>query len=127
LALEISGIGTLLAGINLITTVLKLHAPGMTYMRMTMYCWTTLVSNLLIVAAFPILTATLTMLMLDRYLVPLFHQRSRRQYDDVRKPHLGVGTSGGLHSRYAAFGIFSEVVSTFSGKRSSAIAPWLPR
>src|SRR5271169_5968328 len=67
-SLEISGVGTLLAGINLITTVLKLHAPGMTYMRMPMFCWTTLASNLLIVAAFPILTATLAMLILDRYL-----------------------------------------------------------
>src|SRR4029453_14871254 len=67
-SLVISGVGTLLAGINLITTVLKLHAPGMTYMRMPMFCWTTLASNLLIVAAFPILTATLAMLVLDRYL-----------------------------------------------------------
>src|SRR5664279_2439507 len=67
-SLEISGVGTLVAGINLVTTVLKLHAPGMTYMRMPMFCWTAITSNLLIVAAFPILTATLTMLLLDRYL-----------------------------------------------------------
>jgi cytochrome o ubiquinol oxidase subunit 1 len=56
----------LLAGINLITTVLKLHEPGMTYTRMPMFCWTTLASNLMIVAAFPILTATLALLLLDR-------------------------------------------------------------
>src|SRR6476620_3310553 len=55
-SLEISGVGTLLAGVNLVTTVLKMHAPGMTYMRMPMFCWTTLASNLLIVAAFPVLT-----------------------------------------------------------------------
>src|SRR5713101_5514491 len=67
-AIEISGVGTLLSGVNLVTTVLKMHAPGMTYMRMPMFCWTTLASNLLIVAAFPILTATLAMLLLDRYL-----------------------------------------------------------
>src|SRR3989454_8848698 len=67
-ALEISGVGTLLSGVNLVTTVLKLRAPGMTYMRMPMFCWTTLAANLLIVAAFPILTATLAMLLLDRYL-----------------------------------------------------------
>src|SRR5437667_4994449 len=67
-AIEISGVGTLLSGVNLVTTVLKMHAPGMTYMRMPMFCWTTLAANLLIVAAFPILTATLAMLLLDRYL-----------------------------------------------------------
>ena len=58
-SLQISGVGTLLSGVNLVTTVLKMHAPGMTYMRMPMFCWTALASNLLIVAAFPILTATL--------------------------------------------------------------------
>src|SRR6266481_4078146 len=63
-SIEISGVGTLLSGVNLVTTVLKMHAPGMTYMRMPMFCWTTLASNLLIVAAFPILTATLEMLLL---------------------------------------------------------------
>ena len=67
-ALQISGIGTLLSGVNLVTTILKVHAPGMTYLRMPMFCWTSLASNLLIVAAFPILTATLGMLLLDRYL-----------------------------------------------------------
>src|SRR4051812_33157210 len=66
-ALEISGIGTLMAGINLVTTVLKLRTTGMTYLRMPMFCWTALASNLLIIAAFPILTATLAMLILDRY------------------------------------------------------------
>ena len=47
-ALQISGVGTLLSGINLVTTVLKVRAPGMTYLRMPMFCWTTLASNLLI-------------------------------------------------------------------------------
>src|SRR5713101_2622188 len=50
-SLQISGLGTLLSGINFVTTVLKIHAPGMTYMRMPMFCWTTLAANLLIVAA----------------------------------------------------------------------------
>src|SRR6478735_498085 len=66
-ALQISGLGTLVAGINLVTTVLKIRTRGMNYLRMPMFCWTTLASNLLIVAAFPILTATLAMLLLDRY------------------------------------------------------------
>src|SRR6201991_4919802 len=67
-SLEISGIGTLVAGINLVVTVLKIRTRGMTYLRMPIFCWTALASNLLIVAAFPILTATLAMLLLDRYL-----------------------------------------------------------
>src|ERR1700694_4228866 len=67
-SLQISGVGTLLTGVNFVTTILKLHAPGMTYMRMPMFCWTALASNLLIVAAFLILTATFVMLLLDRYL-----------------------------------------------------------
>jgi cytochrome o ubiquinol oxidase subunit 1 len=67
-SLQISGVGTLLTGVNFVTTVLKMHAPGMTYLRMPMFCWTTLASSLLITAAFPILTATLAMLTLDRYM-----------------------------------------------------------
>ncbi|MFL5237995.1 MAG: cbb3-type cytochrome c oxidase subunit I, partial [Rhizomicrobium sp.] len=67
-AVQISGIGTLLTGINFVTTILKMRAPGMTYMRMPMFCWTSLASCLLILAAFPVLTATLAMLTLDRYL-----------------------------------------------------------
>src|SRR5262245_45513805 len=67
-AIQISGIGTLMTGVNFVTTILKLRAPGMNYTRMPMFCWTALASNLLIVAAFPILTATLAMLLLDRYL-----------------------------------------------------------
>jgi cytochrome o ubiquinol oxidase subunit I len=67
-ALQISGIGTLLTGINFVATILKMRAPGMGYMHMPVFCWTALATNLLIVAAFPILTATFAMLLLDRYL-----------------------------------------------------------
>src|ERR1700680_2983192 len=58
-AIQISGIGTLMTGINFVTTILKIRAPGMSYMRMPIFCWTSLASSLLIVAAFPVLTATL--------------------------------------------------------------------
>src|SRR6202048_295665 len=72
-SLEISGIGTLLAGINMVTTILKLRAPGMTYFRMPIFCWSALTSRILMVAAFPILTATFGMLLLDRYVgMPFF-------------------------------------------------------
>src|SRR6266850_1639182 len=67
-SLQISGIGTLMTGINFVTTILKLRAPGMRLMRMPVFCWTALASSLLIVAAFPVLTATFAMLLLDRYL-----------------------------------------------------------
>ncbi len=116
-ALEISGVGTLLAGINLITTVLKLHAPGMTYTRMPMFCWTTLASNLLIVAAFPILTATLTMLVLDRYFG--FHFFTNEGGGNMMM-FMNLIWAWGHPEVYIlilpAFGVFSEVVSTFSGK-----------
>ena len=67
-ALQISGVGTLLTGVNFVTTILKIRAPGMSYLRMPVFCWTSLASNLLIIAAFPVLTVTLGLLMLDRYL-----------------------------------------------------------
>jgi cytochrome o ubiquinol oxidase subunit 1 len=116
-ALQISGVGTLLTGVNLVTTVLKIHAPGMTYMRMPMFCWTTLASNLLIVAAFPILTATLAMLLLDRYLG--FHFFSNEAGGNVMM-FMNLIWAWGHPEVYIlilpAFGIFSEVISTFSGK-----------
>src|ERR1700735_1934546 len=116
-SLEISGIGTLLAGINMVTTILKLRAPGMTYMRMPVFCWTSLCSSMLIVAAFPVLTATFGMLLLDRY----------------AGMHFFTNDGGGNFMMYInliwiwghpevyililpAFGIFSEVIATFAGK-----------
>ncbi|MGH6839185.1 MAG: cbb3-type cytochrome c oxidase subunit I [Methylocella sp.] len=114
-SLEISGAGTLLAGINLVTTVLKLHAPGMTYLRMPMFCWTTLASSLLIVAAFPILTATLAMLLLDRYLG--FHFFTNEAGGN-QMMFVNLIWAWGHPEVYIlvlpAFGVFSEVVSTFS-------------
>jgi cytochrome o ubiquinol oxidase subunit I len=116
-SLEISGVGTLVAGINLVTTVLKLQAPGMTYMRMPMFCWTTLASNLLIVAAFPVLTATLAMLLLDRYLG--FHFFTNEAGGNVMM-FMNLIWVWGHPEVYIlilpAFGVFSEVVSTFSRK-----------
>ncbi len=116
-ALEISGVGTLLSGVNLVTTILKMHAPGMTYLRMPMFCWTSLASNLLIVAAFPILTATLAMLLLDRYLG--FHFFTNEAGGNVMM-FMNLIWAWGHPEVYIlilpAFGVFSEVVSTFSQK-----------
>jgi cytochrome o ubiquinol oxidase subunit 1 len=116
-SLEISGIGTLVAGINLVTTVLKIRTKGMNYLRMPMFCWTTLASNLLIIAAFPILTATLAMLILDRYLG--FHFFTNEAGGNMMM-FMNLIWAWGHPEVYIlvlpAFGIFSEVVSTFSGK-----------
>src|SRR6201747_2410470 len=116
-ALQISGVGTLLSGINLVTTVLKVRAPGMDYLRMPVFCWTTLAANLLIVAAFPILTATLAMLLLDRYLG--FHFFTNEAGGNVMM-FMNLIWAWGHPEVYIlilpAFGIFSEVISTFSGK-----------
>jgi cytochrome o ubiquinol oxidase subunit 1 len=116
-ALQISGVGTLLSGVNLVTTILKMRAPGMGYTRMPMFCWTSLASNLLIVAAFPILTATFAMLLLDRYLG--FHFFTNDAGGN-QMMFVNLIWAWGHPEVYIlilpAFGIFSEVVSTFSSK-----------
>ena len=116
-ALQISGVGTLLTGVNFVTTVLKVRAPGMTYLHMPIFCWTTLASNLLIVAAFPILTATLAMLLLDRYLG--FHFFTNEAGGNPMM-FMNLIWAWGHPEVYIlmlpAFGIFSEVFATFSGK-----------
>jgi cytochrome o ubiquinol oxidase subunit 1 len=116
-SLEISGIGTLLGGINIVTTILKMRAPGMNYMRMPIFCWTALASSLLIVAAFPILTATLAELLLDRYAG--FHFFTNVAGGNAMM-FVNLIWAWGHPEVYIlvlpAFGVFSEVVATFSGK-----------
>ncbi|SHO61488.1 cytochrome bo3 quinol oxidase subunit 1 apoprotein [Pseudoxanthobacter soli DSM 19599] len=117
-SLQISGIGTLLAGVNFITTILKMRAPGMFLMRMPIFTWTTLCANMLIVAAFPILTATLAMLLLDRYLG--FHFFTVAGGGNPMM-YVNLIWAWGHPEVYIlilpAFGVFSEVIATFSGKR----------
>ncbi len=116
-ALLISGVGTLMAGINLVTTILKMRAPGMSYTRMSMFCWTALASSLLIVAAFPVLTATLAMLTLDRYLG--FHFFTNGAGGNMMM-YINLFWAWGHPEVYIlvlpGFGIYSEIFSTFSGK-----------
>src|SRR3954451_14837010 len=116
-AVQISGIGTLATGINFVTTVLKMRCPGMSYLRMPMFCWTTLATSLLIVAAFPILTATLAMLTLDRYFG--FHFFTNNAGGNPMM-FWNLIWAWGHPEVYIlvlpAFGIFSEVISTFSSK-----------
>jgi cytochrome o ubiquinol oxidase subunit 1 len=116
-SVQISGVGTLLTGINFVTTILKIRAPGMTYTRMPMFCWTALAASLLIVAAFPVLTATLAMLTLDRYLD--FHFFTNEAGGN-QMMFVNLIWAWGHPEVYIlvlpAFGIFSEVISTFSNK-----------
>ncbi|MEA3173285.1 MAG: cytochrome o ubiquinol oxidase subunit [Gammaproteobacteria bacterium] len=116
-AIQISGIGTLLTGVNFVTTILKIRAPGMTLTRMPIFCWTALAASLLIVAAFPILTATLGMLLLDRYLG--FHFFTT-DFGGNPMMYVNLIWAWGHPEVYIlilpAFGVFSEVFSTFSGK-----------
>lgn len=116
-ALTIAGVGTLMSGVNLVVTILKMRAPGMSYLRMPMFCWTSLASNLLIVAAFPILTATSVMLLLDRYLG--FHFFTNEGGGNSMM-FMNLIWAWGHPEVYIlvlpVFGVFSEVISTFSGK-----------
>ena len=117
-AFQIAGAGSLMSGINFLVTIMKMRAPGMGLMRMPMFVWTTLFTMLLILFAFPVLTVSLALLALDRYL----------------GMHFFTNTLGGNLTLYVnlfwiwghpevyililpAFGVFSEVVATFSGKR----------
>ncbi len=117
-SLQIAGVGTTLSGINLIVTIVKMRCPGMTYMRMPVFTWTSLCTNILIVATFPVLTAVLALLALDRYVGTHFFTN-----DGGGNPMMYVNLIWiwGHPEVYIlvlpAFGIFSEVVSTFSGKR----------
>ena len=116
-SLQISGVGTLMAGINMVTTILKMRAPGMNYTRMPVFCWTSLASNLLIVVSFPILTATLAMLLLDRYVGFHFFTNEAGGNPMV---FMNLIWAWGHPEVYIlvlpAFGVYSEVISTFSSK-----------
>jgi cytochrome o ubiquinol oxidase subunit 1 len=116
-SLQISGLGTLLSGVNFVTTILKMRAPGMGYMRMPVFCWTALATNLLIVAAFPVLTADLAMLLLDRYLGFHFFTNDRGGNQMLYSNLFWVWGHPEVYILILpAFGVFSEVIATFSGK-----------
>ncbi|TBN37757.1 cytochrome o ubiquinol oxidase subunit I [Paracoccus subflavus] len=116
--LQIAGVGTTLSGINLLVTIIKMRAPGMTMMRMPIFTWTALCTNILIVASFPVLTVTLVLLTLDRYVGTNFFA-----VDLGGNPMMYVNLIWiwGHPEVYILilplFGVFSEVVATYSGKR----------
>ncbi|MEG4642164.1 cytochrome o ubiquinol oxidase subunit I [Paracoccus sp. APAP_BH8] len=116
--LQVAGVGTTLSGINLLVTILKMRAPGMTMMRMPVFTWTSFCANILIVASFPVLTMTLILLTLDRYVGTNFFTN-----DLGGNPMMYINLIWiwGHPEVYILilplFGVFSEVTSTFSGKR----------
>ena len=117
-ALQIAGVGSLLSGVNFFVTILKMRAPGMTLMRMPIFTWTALCTMILVILAFPVLTVTLAMLFLDRYAGMHFFSST---FGGNPMMYINMIWIWGHPEVYIlilpAFGIFSEVVSTFSNKR----------
>src|SRR5258708_8544102 len=116
--LQVAGVGTALSGINLVATIVKMRAPGMAMMKMPVFAWTALCTNVLIVAAFPILTAVLALLSLDRYVGTNFFTND---FGGNPMMYVNLIWIWGHPEVYILilplFGVFSEVTSTFSGKR----------
>ncbi|MDQ8017192.1 MAG: cbb3-type cytochrome c oxidase subunit I, partial [Bordetella sp.] len=117
-ALQIAGVGTTLSGINLLVTIVKMRAPGMDLMKMPIFTWTALCTNALIVASFPILTAALVFMSLDRYLGTNFFTNHLGGNPMLYVNLIWIWGHPEVYILVLpAFGVFSEVVATFSGKR----------
>ncbi|KDN15942.1 cytochrome o ubiquinol oxidase subunit I [Snodgrassella communis] len=116
-SLQISGIGTTLSAINFIATILKMRAPGMTMMKMPIFCWASFCSNILILTSFPILTASVAMLTLDRYLGTHFFTN---ELGGNMMMYINLIWAWGHPEVYILilpiFGVYSEVTATFSRK-----------
>lgn len=117
-SVQIAGIGSLFSGINFLVTILKMRCPGMTLMKMPLFVWSALCTMVLVVFAFPILTATIGMLSLDRLLHMHFFTAD---FGGNPMMYINLIWAWGHPEVYIlilpAFGIFSEVVATFSQKR----------
>ncbi|AXY21226.1 cytochrome o ubiquinol oxidase subunit I [Komagataeibacter saccharivorans] len=116
-AVQLSGVGTLLTGVNFFATIVKMRAPGMTYMRMPVFTWTIFCTTVLIMVAFPILTVAMGLLGLDRYLGMHFFTNDGGGNQML---YLSVIWGWGHPEVYIlvlpAFGAFSEITQTFSRK-----------
>lgn len=117
-ALQIAGVGTLLSGVNLLVTIIKMRAPGMTMMKMPVFTWTSLCTNVLIVVSFPVLTAVLALLALDRYVGTNFFTSD---LGGNAMMYVNLIWIWGHPEVYILilplFGAYSEIVATYSGKR----------
>ena len=116
-SLQLSGVGTLITAINFFVTIIRMRAPGMSLMKMPVFTWTALCSNVLIMATFPILTVTLALLGLDRYLGMHFFTNDG---GGNAMMYLNLIWAWGHPEVYIlvlpAFGIYSEVIATFAKK-----------
>ena len=117
-SLQIAGVGTTLSAINMVATIVKMRAPGMTMMKMPVFTWTALCSNVLAIAIFPALTAAFFLLMLDRYVGTHFFTN---ELGGAPMMYWNMVWIWGHPEVYVlilpAFGIYSEITSTFTGKR----------
>ncbi|CAA2929710.1 cytochrome o ubiquinol oxidase subunit I [Arsenophonus endosymbiont of Bemisia tabaci] len=117
-SLQISGIGTTLSGINFFATILRMRAPGMSMMKMPVFTWTALCTNILIISAFPVLTVTIALLTLDRYLGTHFFTNDM---GGNMMMYINLVWAWGHPEVYIlvlpVFGVFSEVTATFCKKR----------
>ncbi|MBC3868902.1 cytochrome o ubiquinol oxidase subunit I [Undibacterium oligocarboniphilum] len=117
-SLQIAGVGTLLSGVNLIVTIVKMRAPGMSLMKMPVFTWTALCTNVLIVAAFPVLTAVLAMLSLDRIFGTNFFTNDMGGNSMMYVNLIWIWGHPEVYILILpCFGVYSEIVSTFCGKR----------
>ncbi|NGX57539.1 MAG: Cytochrome bo(3) ubiquinol oxidase subunit 1 [Chlamydiae bacterium] len=117
-SIQISGIGSTLSGINFLVTILKMRCPGMTFFKMPIFVWSSLCAMVLVIFAFPILTATLSLLSLDRYMGTHFFTAG---FGGNPMLYVNLIWAWGHPEVYIlilpAFGIYSEIVPTFSEKR----------
>src|SRR6218665_918082 len=117
-ALQIAGVGTTLSAINMVATILKMRAPGMTMMKMPVFVWTALCSNVLAIAIFPVLTGAFALLMLDRYLGMNFFTNDLGGNPMMYWNLVWIWGHPEVYGLVLpVFGIYSEITSTFSGKR----------
>lgn len=118
IGLQIAGIGTLIGGINFLVTIINMRAPGMTFMRMPMFTWTIFITSALILFAFPALTVGLVALMFDRLFEANFFEVANGG-NAVLWEHIFwiFGHPEVYILILPAFGVISEVISTFSRKR----------
>ncbi|MCG3090226.1 cbb3-type cytochrome c oxidase subunit I [Sporosarcina cyprini] len=118
IGLQIAGGGTLMAGINFLVTIINMRAPGMTYMRMPLFTWTTFVASAMILFAFPPLTVGLFFLTFDRMFGGNFFHHAMGGNTIIWEHIFWIFGHPEVYILILpAFGIFSEIFSTFSRKR----------
>lgn len=117
IALQIAGIGTLMTGVNFIVTILKMRAPGMKLMRMPMFTWSTLITCVIILFAFPVLTVALALMTFDRMFGGQFFTMDNGGMDMLWANLFWVWGHPEVYIVILpAFGIYSDIISTFSKK-----------